>query len=160
MQLQIARRIGRRVHRSRNVWRIIGECNCWLLIARRFGRRVQRNVWRTTADWQTHWQESLKVAERTAMCGIVLGKTTADWQTHWQESSKVAERTAMCGIVLGNVTADCWTHWQESSEVGDRKQIAAYYFGKCNCRLRDALAGECRGHGMYGVVLGNATAVS
>ena len=29
---------------------------------------------------------------------------------------------------------------------------------ECKCRLRDAMAGEFRGRGMYGVLLGNATA--
>ena len=28
-------------------------------------------------------------------------------RSQWQESSEVAERKAMCGILLGNATADC-----------------------------------------------------
>ena len=42
---------------------------------------------------------------RTGGCGAVAGDARAIPQ--WQESSEVAERTAMCGILLGNATADC-----------------------------------------------------
>ena len=38
------------------------------------------------------------------MRGILLGNATAECQTHWQESSKVADREAMHGVLLENAT--------------------------------------------------------
>ena len=52
------------------------------------------------------WQAGSEVADRKAMCGILLGNAIPDSQPHWQESSEVAERKAMCGIFLGNALAD------------------------------------------------------
>ena len=42
---------------------------------------------------------------RTGGCGLCSRYVRA--RSQWQESSEVAERKAMCGIVLGNATADC-----------------------------------------------------
>ena len=62
MQLQIARRIGRRVHRSRNVWRIIGECNCRLpdALAGVFrGRGQDSNAWNIIGECSCRLPDAL-----------------------------------------------------------------------------------------------------
>ena len=42
---------------------------------------------------------------RTGGCGLCSRYVRA--RSQWQESSELAERKAMCGILLGNATADC-----------------------------------------------------
>ena len=72
---------------------------------------------------------------------------------HWQESLEVASRKAMCSVLLGNAIADCETHWQEGSEVASGKAIHSVLLqsdtqriiAACNCRVLDALAGGFRG---------------
>ena len=41
----------------------------------------------------------------TGGCGLCSRYVRA--RSQWQEGSELAERKAMCGILLGNATADC-----------------------------------------------------
>ena len=41
----------------------------------------------------------------TGGCGLCPRYVRA--RSQWQETSELAERKAMCGILLGNATADC-----------------------------------------------------